>query len=100
MHPLLSFSDIHDAKFRVELGKAESLRKQILRNYGVIGTVIFIGFALEAVTWMSIGIALVVVFVLAYSRRFGISKSEFLETFQSTTGRYLATAFDSNKKYD
>lgn len=100
MQAPLAFSDIFDADFRHKLNKAEKLRKQILINYSVISLVILIGFALEAVTWMSIGIAVVIVFVLAYTHRFGISKSEFIKTYQSIIGRHFAITLNGGINYD
>lgn len=93
MPPPLSYDVFYKSILKPGLKKAEDQRKQIIINYTIISIVLTLGFVLEAVTWMSIGIAIVVIFVLAYTHSFGISRSEFNSTFQSIaaklTGNYL-----------
>lgn len=82
------------------LYNTETLRKRIIFNYTIIGIVFLVGFALEAVTWMSIGIAIVVIFVLAYTSRFGVSVSDFTNSYQSTVAKTIARDIIPNAVYN
>ncbi len=64
-----------------DLKKAENIRKQILLNYTIIGTVLFTGMLVEAITWMSIAIVVIILFVLVYTRWYGIPLSKFEKAF-------------------
>lgn len=68
---------VYTSTFMQELHEAERVRKKIVLNYSVIGSVLFIGLVIEAVTWMSIAIAVIAIFVLVYTYWFGIPVSVF-----------------------
>lgn len=78
----------------------ESLRRRIVANYIIIGFVAVAGFALEAVTWMSIGVAIVIIFVLAYTSRFGVSVTDFINAYKSTTGKIISQTVIPGASYD
>ncbi|MBK7109315.1 MAG: DUF3137 domain-containing protein [Chitinophagales bacterium] len=82
------------------LYKTETLRKRIIFNYIIFGIVFLAGFALEAITWMSIGIAIVVIFVLAYTSRFGVSVSDFTNSYQSTVAQTISRDIIPNATYN
>ena len=48
------------AQLLAGLNQVESIRKKIRLNYTVIGTVLLIGLIIEAVTWMSIAVAIII----------------------------------------
>ncbi len=60
---------------------AESIRKKIVLNYSVIGFVLFAGLIVEAVTWMSIAVVVIILFVLVYTKWYGIPVSLFEKKF-------------------
>lgn len=66
------------------LNQVESIRKKIRLNYTVIGTVLLIGLIIEAVTWMSIAVAIIILFVLVYTNWYGIPVSKFEKGFIET----------------
>lgn len=66
------------------LNQVESIRKKIRLNYTVIGTVLFIGLIIEAITWMSIAVAIIILFVLVYTNWYGIPVSKFEKSFIET----------------
>ena len=66
------------------LNQVESIRKKIRLNYTVIGTVLLIGLIIEAVTWMSIAVAIIILFVLVYTNWYGIPVSKFEKSFIET----------------
>jgi len=72
---------INKTEFRYALHSAEQIRKKILLNYSIIGTVLFAGLVIEAVTWMSIAIAVIALFVLVYINWYGIPFSTFEKTY-------------------
>ncbi len=73
-----------------DLRKAETVRKKILLNYSVIGTVLFIGLIIEAVTWMSIAVAVIALFVLVYINWYGIPVSTFENLYiRAVTGHSI-----------
>ncbi len=75
-----TYSDFHklfNEHILCHLYEAEELRKRIILNYAVIGSVLFTGFVIEAVTWMSLAIVIIVLFVMVYIKWFGIPVSRF-----------------------
>lgn len=81
MKPELNLSTTTQAELFEGLGESEKIRKKILLNYTIIGSVLFIGFLIEAITWMSIAIAFIVLFVLVYTYWYGIPVSRFEKSF-------------------
>lgn len=67
----------YPTSFKNDLYDAERIRKKILLNYSIVGSVLFIGLINEAVTWMSIALLVIAVFVLVYTYWFGIPVSTF-----------------------
>lgn len=67
----------YSVTFKNDLYEAERVRKQILLNYSIVGSVLFIGLIIEAVTWMSIALLVIAVFVLVYTYWFGIPVSKY-----------------------
>ena len=61
---LKDLDKVYTEKIYPDLKKAEKIRKQILLNYTIIGTVLFSGMLVEAITWMSIAIVIIILFVL------------------------------------
>lgn len=72
------------AQLLAGLNQVESIRKKIRLNYTVIGTVLLIGLIIEAVTWMSIAVAIIILFVLVYTNWYGIPVSKFEKSFIET----------------
>lgn len=72
------------AQLLAGLNQVESIRKKIRLNYTVIGTVLFIGLIIEAITWMSIAVAIIILFVLVYTNWYGIPVSKFEKSFIET----------------
>lgn len=78
------------AAFLENLRSAETVRKKIVLNYSVIGTVLFIGLIIEAVTWMSIAVAVIALFVLVYINWYGIPVSTFENLYiRAVTGHSI-----------
>ncbi|MFI5171120.1 MAG: DUF3137 domain-containing protein [Chitinophagales bacterium] len=75
------FDILFDQHILPDLKKAEQIRKKIVLNYTIIGTVLFTGMLVEAVTWMSIAIVVIILFVLVYTRWYGIPVSKFENAF-------------------
>ncbi len=73
----MDFEKLYSTKIYPDLREAESIRKNILLNYGIIGTVIFGGMLVEAITWMSVAIFFIILFVLVYTRWYGIPVSKY-----------------------
>ena len=71
------FELFYSEKVYPDLKKAEQIRRQILLNYTIIGTVLFSGMLVEAITWMSIAIVIIILFVLVYTRWYGIPVSKY-----------------------
>lgn len=67
----------YSVSFKNDLYDAERIRKKILLNYSIVGTVLFVGLIIEAVTWMSIALVVIAIFVLVYTYWFGIPVSTY-----------------------
>jgi len=78
---LKDFEKIYTEKIYPDLKKAEQIRKKILLNYTIIGTVLFGGMLVEAITWMSIAIFIIILFVLVYTRWYGIPVSKYEKSY-------------------
>lgn len=90
------FDQLYNDKILPALKNAERIRKKIFTNYAIIGTVVFIGLAIEAVTWMSLALVVVILFVLFYTRWYGIPTTEYDKAYINAitwnTINYLAPA--------
>ncbi len=90
---MATFQQFYSDSFKKELEQIERLRRQIIINYFVIGSVLLAGFIFEAITWMLVGIAFIVLFILFYIRTFGVSTDHFKERFfrqiQGKIGNFL-----------
>ncbi|HMX05188.1 MAG TPA: hypothetical protein PK511_13320 [Chitinophagales bacterium] len=75
--------------FSADLRHAESIRKKIVLNYSIIGSVLFIGLIIEAVTWMSIAILIIALFVLVYTRWYGIPVPVFEQAYVDAVTRHI-----------
>jgi hypothetical protein len=53
------------------------VRKKILLNYWIIGSVALAGFVIEAVTWMALGIAAIILFIVLYTPWYSIPVSRY-----------------------
>jgi hypothetical protein len=84
----------------VDLHAAESVRKKIVINYSVIGFVLFAGLIIEAVTWMSIAVAIIILFVLVYTRWYGIPVSTFEKMFITTLTQNTINCIQPSLKVD
>ena len=78
---LKDLDKVYTEKIYPDLKKAEKIRKQILLNYTIIGTVLFSGMLVEAITWMSIAIVIIILFVLVYTRWYGIPVSKYERSY-------------------
>ncbi len=78
---LKDLDKVYTEKIYPDLKKAEKIRKQILLNYTIIGTVLFSGMLVEAITWMSIAIVIIILFVLVYTRWYGIPVSKYEKSY-------------------
>lgn len=97
------FEAFYTAAFQTSLNDLDRIRRRIITNYFVIGFVMFAGFTFEAITWMLIGILVIVLFVMFYIRTFGISTQYYQQQFflriQGSIGRFLlpSSSFDLNR---
>ncbi len=74
---LKELDKVYTEKIYPDLRTAEQIRKKILLNYTIIGTVLFSGMLVEAITWMSIAIVIIILFVLVYTRWYGVPVSKY-----------------------
>lgn len=79
---------------------AESIRKKIVLNYSVIGFVLFAGLIIEAVTWMSIAVVIIILFVLVYTKWYGIPVSLFEKKFIERITNNTIQLIDPGLKVD
>lgn len=79
---------------------AENIRKKILLNYSIIGFVLFAGLIIEAVTWMSIAVVIIILFVLVYTKWYGIPVIKFETTFLQQVTKNTISLIDNNLKVD
>lgn len=77
MQKAITISPAVEENLIKSLENAENIRKKIRLNYFVIGTVLFVGFLFEAITWMSVAIVIIFIFVLVYTKWFGIPVKTF-----------------------
>ncbi len=75
------FENLYTGKILPQLKEAEKIRKKILLNYSIVGFVLFVGLSVEAVTWMSIALVIVILFVLFYTRWYGIPVSRYEDAY-------------------
>ena len=78
---LKDLDKVYNEKIYPDLKKAEQIRKKILLNYTIIGTVLFSGMLVEAITWMSVAIFIIILFVLVYTRWYGIPVSKYEKSY-------------------
>lgn len=71
------FDEFFTEHLQPKLKELDKIRRKIILNYSVMGVVLISGFLFEAVTWMSLGILFVVIFIFFYTRYYGISFSYF-----------------------
>lgn len=83
---------LHD-HFIADLRHAESIRKKIVLNYSIIGSVLFIGLIIEAVTWMSIAILIIALFVLVYTRWYGIPVPVFEQAYIDAVSKHIISPY-------
>jgi hypothetical protein len=82
------------------LADAENIRKKIRLNYYVIGTVLFLGFLFEAITWMSVAIVIIFIFVLVYTKWFGIPVKTFETAYLQQVIKNTLSAININLQID
>lgn len=75
------FEKLYSERIYPDLKGAESIRKNIVLNYSIIGAVVFGGMLVEAITWMSIAIVFIILFVLVYTRWYGIPVSRYEKAY-------------------
>lgn len=98
-----SFENFYSPEYIRQLNDLERTRKRIIFNYLFIGFVVMAGFVFEAITWMLIGIAVIILFIFFYIRMFGISKelyqARFFQLVQGKMGKSLlpSGSFDPNR---
>lgn len=98
-----SFENFYSPEYNRQLNELERIRKRIIFNYLFIGFVVMAGFVFEAITWMLIGIAVIILFIFFYIRMFGISKelyqARFFQLVQGKIGKFLlpSGSFDPNR---
>ncbi|HCK22789.1 MAG TPA: hypothetical protein DHW15_11705 [Bacteroidetes bacterium] len=97
---MASFQQFYSESFRREVLQVEKLRRQIIINYFVIGFVLLAGFIFEAITWMLVGIAFIVLFILFYIRTFGVSTDHFKERFFRQIQGKIGTFLLPNAQFD
>ncbi|MEZ5014508.1 MAG: hypothetical protein R2794_09470 [Chitinophagales bacterium] len=76
-----SFNQVYDAHMVHDLREADRIRRKILLNYCIIGFVLFVGFVAETVTWMSIAILFIIVFVFLYTHWYGIPYNRYEKAY-------------------
>lgn len=91
------FDEFFNDHLNPKLKELDKIRRKIILNYSIIGIVLLSGFLFEAVTWMSLGILFVVIFIFFYTRYYGISFSYFDRQHQSlivsSVSRFILPAY-------
>ncbi len=85
------FDWLYKNKILPDLRSAENVRKKIILNYSIIGAVAFAGFIVEAMTWMLIGVAAIILFIILYTRWYSIPVSRFEKLYTDAISSHLVT---------
>ena len=95
------FNRLYENKILPGLRAAESVRRKIILNYTIIGTVAFAGFVVEAMTWMLIAITAIILFIILYTRWYSIPVSKFekiyTEAISSNVVGYISSALQIDR---
>jgi len=100
MHKTIAISPNTENQLLASLVTAESIRKKILLNYSIIGFVLFAGLIIEAVTWMSIAVVIIILFVLVYTKWYGIPVIKFETSFLHQVTKNALSIVDDKLKVD
>ncbi len=103
MNQLPAYEDFHflfNEIIKKELLAIEKMRRQIIINYSIIGFVLFAGFVVETITWMLLGILFIVVFIILYTRYYGINFSDFKKAHQKAILPFAAKYIHPDMVYD
>jgi hypothetical protein len=94
------FAAFYTPSYVNSLKELDKLRRRIIINYFVIGTVVFAGFIFEAITWMLIGVLIIILFIFFYIRTFGVSNQYFQQQFARLTQGRIGTDLLPSSSYD
>lgn len=94
------FNWLYQNKIYPDLHTAETVRKKILLNYSIIGTVALAGFIVEAMTWMLIGVGVIILFIILYTRWYSIPVSRFEKLYTDAISNNLVSFISSALQID
>lgn len=94
------FKEFYNTGYINSLKELDRLRRRIIINYFVIGTVVFAGFVFEAITWMLIGVLIIILFIFFYIRTFGVSTLYFQQQFARLIQGRIGTDLLPSSTYD